>query len=232
MHKIHYFEGLQAAVDPALIMSVHGYTENRRPSESIRESIITAAQQAQLMIEPRALYQEFAIERICDDTLVLGNSIVLNTGKTINHLWEGSNRLGIALYTIGEKLEERVSALMSMGEQTDALNLDIAGTVALGVIGFQLQYYACEQSGKLGIKTGPWLNPGYLDWPLADQRLIFSMIPASSVGVELNDHFMMIPRKSVTVSTGIGVTDIHDDFKRCQHCGVAKCPYRHLNAGA
>jgi hypothetical protein len=118
--------------------------------------------------------------------------------------------------------------LLARGEHTEALNLDIAGTVAVGVVGFQIQYYACERLAKHNVETGPWLNPGYLDWPLTDQRLIFDLMPAASINVRLNDQCMMIPKKSGTVCAGIGVSNPPDGFNRCMHCGVAKCPYRKI----
>ena len=107
-------------------------------------------------------------------------------------------------------------------------NLYMAGTVALGGIGYQVQNIACRRAAKQGTEIGPWLNPGYLDWPVTDQRLIFSLIPAQTIGVLLNDHCMMIPKKSVTVCAGIGISSASGDFNRCLHCGVEKCEYRRV----
>jgi hypothetical protein len=87
---------------------------------------------------------------------------------------------------------------------------------------------ACERLSAEGVEAGPWLNPGYLDWPLTDQRLIFSLLPAESIGVALNDSCMMVPRKSVTICAGIGVSGSSAGFNRCRHCGVAKCQFRRL----
>ena len=228
MNMAQFISKLEVQIDPQLILTVHGYNENRKPGQVIRDIVEKAVAEAHSLAEPQALYQEFPVQQLTADSVILEGGIRFSTGKEISSLWQCSKTLGIALYTIGGRLEDRVTELLSKGEHTDALNLDIAGTVALGVVGVQVQYHACERLASHGVETGPWLNPGYLDWPLTDQRLIFDLIPAASIQVRLNDHCMMIPKKSVTICAGIGAGQRRDSFNRCMHCGVAKCPYRKI----
>jgi hypothetical protein len=228
MNTAQFINKLEAQVDPHLILAVHGYNENRKPGQAIRDIVEGAAAEAQELAEPKALYREFPIVQLTADSVTIEGGTCFSIGREIGSLWQGSKTLGIALYTIGERLEDRVTELLANGEHTDALNLDIAGTVALGAVGVQMQYYACERLATHGLETGPWLNPGYLDWPLTDQRLIFDLMPAASINVKLNDQCMMVPKKSVTVCAGISAGQRLDSYNRCMHCGVAKCPYRKI----
>lgn len=230
MDKAQFISNLEVQIDPNLILAVHGYNEKRKPGQVIRDMVEQAVKEAHALVNPRALYREFPVQQLTADSLILEGGTCFSTGREINSLWLGSKTLGIALYTIGDSLEERVSELIAGGGHTEALNLDIAGTVALGIVGFQVQYYACERLAKHNVETGPWLNPGYLDWPVTDQRLIFDLIPAASINVRLNDQCMMVPKKSVTVCAGIGISQPRDSFNRCMHCGVSKCPYRRITA--
>jgi len=230
MPAAQFINKLEVQIDPQLILAVHGYNEKRKPGQAIRDMVEQAAKEAHNLVDPRALYQEFAVQQLTADSVILDGGMRFSTGRQISSFWQGSKTLGVALYTIGDRLEKQVSELIAEGKHTEALNLDIAGTVPLGVVGFRVQYYACERLAKHDLETGPWLNPGYLDWPLTDQRLIFNLIPAASIDVRLNDQCMMIPRKSVTVCAGIGVGQRLDGFNRCMHCGVSKCPYRRLTA--
>jgi len=228
MNTSQFIGKLEVQIDPQLILAVHGYNENHKPGQAIHDVVDEAVAEAHNLVEPKALYQEFPVVQLTAGSVTLEGGIRFSIGKEISSLWQGSKTLGIALYTIGQGLEDRVTELLAGGDHSEALNLDIAGTVALGMVGFQVQYYACEQLAKHKVETGPWLNPGYLDWPLTDQRLIFDLVPAESIKVRLNDQCMMIPKKSVTVCTGIGVGQRRDSFNRCMHCGVAKCPYRKI----
>lgn len=230
MDTAQFIGKLEVQIDPQLILAVHGYNETRKPGQAIRDMVEQAAAEAHRLVSPRALYQEFPIQRWDPDSVTIEGGTCFSTGREISSLWQGSKTLGVALYTIGEGLEARVAELTAKGEHSEALNLDIAGTVALGVAGFQVQYHVCERLARHNLETGPWLNPGYLDWPLTDQRLIFGLMPAASINVSLNDQCMMVPRKSVTVCAGIGIGQRQDSFNRCLHCGVSKCPYRRITA--
>lgn len=228
MDKAQIIGGMEVQIDPQLILTVHGYNETRKPGQVIRDIVEKTVDEAQNLVEPQALYQEFPVAQLTGDGVILEGGTRFSIGREISSLWQGCKTMGIALYTIGGRLEDRVTELLARGEHTEALNLDIAGTVAVGILGVQVQYHACERLAKHNVETGPWLNPGYLDWPLTDQRLIFDLLPAASIHVRLNDQCMMIPKKSGTVCAGIGVSHSPDGFNRCQHCGVAKCPYRRI----
>lgn len=228
MNTARFISGIEVQIDPQLILAVHGYNENRQPGQAIRDAVQESVAEALKLVSPKALYQEFPLKGFLPDSVILENGTVFKIGSEISLLWQGSKALGISLYTIGEGLEDRVTELLAQGEHSEALNLDIAGTVALGMVGLQVQYYACELLAKHNLETGPWLNPGYLDWPLTDQGLVFGLVPAAEIGVRLNEQCMMIPKKSVSVCAGIGAGQRIDSFNRCVHCGVAKCPYRRI----
>jgi len=225
-------ENFEVAIDPQVILSVHGYGSTRKPRPAVVEMASSAAAEAEGLVRPRAIYRESSIARLDINSLTLENGIQFSIGRKISELWEGSRALGIALYTLGPELEERVSALTQGGQQAQALSLDIAGTIALGLVGMQVQQMACQRLGEQSEEAGPWLNPGYLDWPLTDQRLIFGILPADSINVRLNDSCMMIPRKSVTICAGIGIKGSSASFNRCRHCGVAKCQFRRVTVSS
>jgi len=221
-------DNFEIAIDPQVILSVHGYGADKKPRQIVIDMASRIAEEAASLVRPRAIYREFSVARLSTQSVTLENGIELSIGSRISSLWEGSRALGIALYTLGPELEDHVTALIQKGEQMEALNLDIAGTIALGLVGYQVQHMACGRLSAEGVEAGPWLNPGYIDWPLTDQRLIFSLLPAGSIGVELNDSCMMVPKKSVTICAGLGVSGSEAAFNRCRHCGVAKCQFRRV----
>jgi len=228
MLREEILDNFEVVIDPQIILSVHGYSAEKKPRQTIIDMVSRIAEEAGGLIRPRAIYCEFQVDRLDTESVTLENGIQFSIGRKISSLWEGSRALGIALYTLGPELEGRVSELIEGGDGMQALNLDIAGTIALGIVGYQVQNMACGRLSAEGVEAGPWLNPGYIDWPLTDQRLIFSMLPAGSIGVTLNDSCMMVPKKSVTICAGIGVSGSSAGFNRCRHCGVAKCQFRRL----
>jgi hypothetical protein len=69
------------------------------------------------------------------------------------------------------------------------------------------------------------MNPGSLpDWPLSEQKPLFSLLGSgpATIGVRLNDSFLMTPVKSVS---GVWFPT-EEKFESCQLCQREKCPGR------
>ena len=226
---VEYLDKIEVTINPRAILYIQGYSAKRLPNPAILKLVNRAAEEAKPLIKPRAISKEFPIAEMTEDILILQNGIRFSIGKKISEWWKGSKSLMISVCTIGDGLERRLQELSAKGEHTAALNLDIAGSVALGSLGDQLHQHICSRASAGGIEMGPFLNPGYREWPLTDQKFIFEIMPAASIGVSLNEQCMMVPKKSVTFCAGAGVTEVQEHFNRCRHCGLAKCPYRRVS---
>jgi hypothetical protein len=226
---IEYLDEIKVTIDPLAILHVQGYSAKREPNPAILNVINRAAEEARPLVKPRAISKEFPIAEMTEESIVLQNGVHFSIGNKISEWWKGSKSLMIAVCTIGDDLEKRLRELSAKGEHTAALNLDIAGSVALGSLGDQLHQLICSRASASGLEMGPFLNPGYREWPLTDQKFIFEIMPAASIGVRLNEQCMMVPKKSVTFCAGASVTEVQDHFNRCRHCGLAKCSYRRIS---
>ncbi|MGD0855231.1 MAG: hypothetical protein ABSA18_05440 [Dehalococcoidia bacterium] len=226
---VEYLDKIEVTIDPRAILHIQGYSAKREPNTAMLNLINRAAEEASPLVKPRAISKDFPIAELTGESLTLQNGVRFSIGKKISDWWKGSKSLVIAICTIGDGLEKRLMELSSKGEHSAALNLDIAGTVALGSLGDQVHQHICNRASSTGIEMGPFLNPGYREWPLTDQKIIFEIMPAADISVRLNEQCMMIPKKSVTFCAGAGVIEVQEHFNRCRHCGLAKCPYRHIS---
>ena len=178
---VEYLDNIDVTIDPRAILHVQGYSSKREPNPAIFRLIKRAAEEAAPLVKPRAICKEFPIAELKEDSLILQNGACFSVGPRISEWYKGSKSLTIAICTIGDGLEKRLLELSAKGEHTAALNLDIAGSVALGSLGDQVHQHICERALAGGIEMGPFLNPGYREWPLTDQRLIFDIMPAASL---------------------------------------------------
>jgi hypothetical protein len=55
---------------------------------------------------------------------------------------------------------------------------------------------------NLGISNR--FSPGYCNWDVSEQHLLFQLLPENACGISLNDRALMTPIKSVTGVLGIG----------------------------
>ncbi|HDP25441.1 MAG TPA: hypothetical protein ENN34_08345 [Deltaproteobacteria bacterium] len=67
-------------------------------------------------------------------------------------------------------------------------------------------------------------SPGYCDWPLEGQRVVFSALDASSIDVELNDYCVMVPAKSISC-VFLAASSV-PSATPCTFCPLEDCAWR------
>jgi cobalamin-dependent methionine synthase I len=65
-------------------------------------------------------------------------------------------------------------------------------------------------------------SPGYCGWPVADQHVLFSLLPSDFCGISINEAALMHPIKSVSGIIGIG-RDLSRQQYPCDSCGRNDC---------
>jgi hypothetical protein len=196
----------------------------------IMESARRAIAMGQGLFSPATVYDEFAVEGIEGDELLLdagGGTARLRIGPKID-LLRPAGRVMAAVNTIGPALEEQVSKLHASGEALDAYMLDSVGVVALGAVGEAMRRRVESRALELGWGVSPALAPGSLvGWPLRGQRDLCGLLPLEAIGVQLNPHHVLEPHKSASTLVGLG-----PDYSSrrvgsvCRFCALAETCWR------
>jgi hypothetical protein len=139
----------------------------------------------------------------------------------------GNKLAGLALCTIGPELEDRVKNLMASGHEPEGYVLDAVGSVAAEATADTVNAKICHWAVAHNLVATPRFSPGYGNWSLEDQRVIFQLLPAEKIGMQLNLSCMMIPRKSVSFAvTFQRETEGKKIESPCERCGLVNCPFR------
>ena len=154
------------------------------------------------------------------------------TGVTL----EGGTRFNsrdLAAYLKG--CEEALLLGATLGSRVDAAIRRLAlgsvaeGAAAQAVAAALIESYCDEVQARFdtgGLAQRPRFSPGYGDWDLAEQRLIFPVLNcAKLIGLTLTEGCMMAPSKSVTAVIGLS-EDVQCVWNKCMTCGNINCPYR------
>ncbi len=105
--------------------------------------------------------------------------------------------------------------------------LDSAGSAAVESLTGYVNNIVCQQALSKGLALTPRISPGYGDWTLQEQGIVFTLLPGDKTGVTLTEKCMMQPHKSVSFAIGIGEGfTIVKSVGRCRYCGMINCPYR------
>ncbi len=145
--------------------------------------------------------------------------------EAVDYWQEGA----IFLVTIGPEVENSVKNLSEAGDLTDALFLDAMGSVLVEEVAELVQNQWMENLLKQR-EISPNLHPvryspGYCQWNVAAQEMLFACFDGDRIPVSLTKGGMMHPRKSIS---GIVVLEEKDPSSSlvasCRICG-RMCEY-------
>jgi len=177
------------------------------------------------LIEASALYGIFPVEKISHERIALAGDLWLKGSLLTQHLG-CAEQIALMICTLGPKLEDRISALMT-DDPAYAFALDGFGSMAAEALGLAVCSELEADARDAGLFTSIPINPGMIGWELGDgQPQLFSALDAARIGVVLNESAQMIPHKSVSMILGIS----HFPFsagRPCDFCSMsATCRYQ------
>jgi hypothetical protein len=77
----------------------------------------------------------------------------------------------------------------------------------------------CRQNG---LSISDRFSPGYCEWSVSEQKLLFDLFPPKTFGIELTESSLMNPVKSVSGIIGIGKSLSQKGYQ-CQWCNDKDC---------
>ncbi len=219
--------GLSFEIDPQGVLRLQGYRRSSDlPTREVLAILQDAMAEARHMLQPRWVYREFVVESVdlvrC--RLQEGSELLIHQ---IPERWGPIITLGLAVCTIGEAIEHRIESLFAEREFPLAYMLDSLGSVAAEALAEGFLRQLCADRLAQGLKVTPRESPGYMRWPIEEQRKVFALLPADTIGVGLNPYCIMTPRKSISFAVGIGPeAKMGRTPSPCQSCDMRNCAYR------
>lgn len=131
------------------------------------------------------------------------------------------------IVTIGPAIERAIKQAHSKHRLTEAYLVDKIGSAAVEdvVDAFQRLMGAHTQKRHEGVTYR--FSPGYCDWPLREQKKLFSLVDTTRIGVSLSSSCLMTPRKTVSGIFGV-LPPEHVPCNPCISCGKKQCTERRL----
>ena len=135
---------------------------------------------------------------------------------------EQCERVAVFALTIGNHLEETVNQLARDKLVLQASVLDAIGSVAAEKVANTLQDKIGEMAHAHGLTISRRFSPGYCDWHIGQQRMLFWALRGNTVGIRLTEVCLMLPQKSVSGIIGIGPSEI-ENYNPCRTCDKHDC---------
>jgi hypothetical protein len=106
--------------------------------------------------------------------------------------------------TAGQQTAKRIETLMQSGSADAGVVLDAAAAIkADDALGFMTDAWAQANRSRRLMPLKRRFSPGYGDMDLRYQKVLFDMLRAGQIGIEITQSFMLQPDKSVFAICGV-----------------------------
>jgi hypothetical protein len=220
--KTHFFSFAELSIVPDDIEELLGFEPGMSPAP-FPEIIETGLKQAPEFCMIIGGYQIF--ENIVIDTKAktIGiNNQFFYPGKTIVSKLNKASQAALFLCTAGKGISEYSRMKSAEGDELLAYILDVIGTVVVEKAANRLQDKILEEVSASGFGITDSFSPGYCNWSVSEQQILFSLLPLGWCNITLSETSLMHPVKSISGITGIGIGCEQTGFQ-CDWCGDKNC---------
>ena len=216
---------IEINIDENEVLRYLGY-KGQKIEEELLLKIRDTIEEGKKLFAPKVIYKEYPINILENGVEVIGTTLVLE-GNDIKKLLIDSNRCILMAATIGNYIEKKIR-LYERIDLTRGMILDSVSTTAVE----ELCDKVCALIEKDIIEDFEELtfrySPGYGDLNLNIQKNFIEVLDATrKIGVNVSEHMLLFPRKSVTAIVGIRKKLGKKTKKSCINCKNYKnCLYR------
>lgn len=194
------------------------------PQIARRAKLVTLREQALAMVRELGMAQARACWRIVALQGEPGSTgwLCLD-GRHLQAPWliPASGQLtavACAVATIGDRLEQQVSALFAERRASLAVALDSVGNELLFAVSRRVQDRMLADARKQGLTVAGELRAGDPGLGLQAQQTVLDLAGAAEIGLTLTRTMMMNPTKSTSIVQGVGLALPAQTWSRCDHC--------------
>jgi hypothetical protein len=213
-------------IDKEQVCRYIGYEDGQTLSARISSLVDEYAEHAHGLINASYSYVIKDVEWARGSVTFIEGSISFKS-RIIAKLLGRCTRVAIFLVTIGKYLEETSFQLAKDGLVLQATVLDAIGSVAVEKVAGFAQARIKEIVKAQGHVTSRRFSPGYCDWKIGQQQMLFSALTGDTIGIRLTGECLMVPQKSISGILGIGPSDANlENYDPCKTCRKKDCPGR------
>jgi hypothetical protein len=190
-------------VDPDLILRLQKYRRLPTVPQAVKDVARQMAALAETLLEPRGWLWRGPITGVDGDGRVVVGRRLRFQSQTLARVMKDAAEAAIVVLTIGPGLERRAHALVGEEHYVEGLLLDTAGWAALDVLIKETRHRLAEEARSRGCRLTARTAPGFADWGLEQQGILFSAFDGADLTVRLNEAQVMLPRKSISGVYGL-----------------------------
>ena len=215
-------------IDKRRVLTTLGYSRDARIPNRIISLVDEYTREFYHLIDPTYSYVVRDINSVHGEFVTIEGGGILSS-KILACLLEQCDKLALFTLTIGNNLENIIAALARDGDILKATVLDAIASNAVEQTAEFVQTQVRERARLIGLFTSRRFSPGYCDWNISQQEMVFGAMGDNTCGVSLTDGYLMVPRKSISGIIGLGSSDRNiEEYNPCVMCQKRSCQDRRI----
>jgi Vitamin B12 dependent methionine synthase, activation domain len=199
-----------------------GYSDAAVP-EYLPEMIDEALTVIQPLLDIRAGFRIYSGDDVSLSSDALScRQTQLHIGRIIASRLRHSTAIAVFAATIGAQPETESHRLMEEGNMMGGFIVDTIGSAYAEATAEWIETNISAVAGLEGAANTNRYSPGYCDWLVKEQHVLFSLLPKGFCGISLTQSAVMLPIKSVSGIIGIGSGVKHEQYQ-CSVCDMQAC---------
>ncbi|MDR3191052.1 MAG: methionine synthase [Lactobacillaceae bacterium] len=190
-------------INKAEVLRYAGYRRKFTLSPELDGMVDAEMAAVQTIAKPRYTWHIFDLDAQTENVIkVIGTDLVLPGHDIYQHL-KHAQKVALLAATLGIEVERHTRQL-EITAMTRAYLFDACCVDLIEKVCDLAQVVLAEEIADQGLVQNRRYSPGYGDLPLAVQPQFLQAVDANkTVGIQLTDSYLMIPRKSVTALVGL-----------------------------
>ncbi len=210
-------------VDRKEVLRYLGYGRNEADIQ-VMQSIETAIERLQRVMQPRWLYEVFPIQLLADGRIDF--QCFQTVSKNLSKNLKGCEKIVIFAATLGIQVDLLVERYVKL-QISQGVIMQAAAAAMIEQFCDECQEQIRQQMEKEGFYLRPRFSPGYGDFALEHQKDIISVLQCpKKIGLTLTDSLLMAPTKSVTAVIGLSKVPQPCHRHGCEECEKKDCTFR------
>lgn len=200
-----------------------GYPGRRPARSAVVSAVDECLRDADRLIDARYLCSLENVLMVAHPASVIRGTMAFES-HVISRLLERCSKVIVFVATIGGRLEDTARGHAEDGNLVRSFALDATGSAAVEQVADRVQDLAVDIGRSCGLAASRRFSPGYCDWDIEQQRILFDLADAHLIGVRLTESGFMMPQKSVSGIIGLGPFDSNvQSYNPCLDCDRSDC---------
>lgn len=203
-NKLFQVDGIEPELDESLLLTRLSYKKTRTTLEpDLKEEIDLTSSIAVKLARPIGVYTLMPIT--IDSENISFADIKIKSQLVREKLMDCIGVVCMAV-TLGSKIDEATTELFNKNEYTKAVVLDFAASCIADKSLELLRESVDNKLNAENMNLGKFrISPGQLDIPLSIQKSLYDILELNSIGVGINEAYMLTPQKSVISLAGFSI---------------------------